>query len=726
MHKKMVVLLLLTVMAASGCSKKGPDRTSEIANETQTIGSEEIQSKTTDADKESDQGGEESDKGDDNDNVTEDNKDNTSKTVPFGQSLDNLRGGSPWSNSCLKELVDENTKTSLKDDFYLYTNQDWICNTEIPQDTLMWSSYNEANEKIEKNMLSILEGERPIDHDGQLVWDLYHACLDWDTRNAIGIEPLQATVDEINGIQTLDELSYFICDPEKCMFVDTFFSCQNWENLYDTSKYIPAIQFDEYILQDAKEYDGFSEMGARIYMAEREKLTGILERIGIEDKKVKEMLDATLDVEGELISAGTEPDDYFIYTMDEMSDLTKDFPLERFLNSRGYGVKEFFLTEWDSMYCLGELYTEDHLEDLKSYLIIRYIRNIMPFLDQESRDLAKECYNAIYGVQEKTTDQHDAYLRTDLELAEAVGHIYIEKYADQEKKEHIEQLTKEIIEEYCVMLQEEEWMQEETRKQAIEKLKAIKFQIFSPDKWQDYSDLDLEGKNYLECIEAIREYEHNLDLKRNGAKLDKDEWSGGSLLEVNAYYYPPQNKVAILLGRTEDAVYNDTSEEELYATLGYAIGHEISHAFDPKGAGYDKNGNYNYWWTQEDWNIYCEKVMKLIDYYNAMTVWGQTNVDGSMIINEAVADQTSIKLLLRLAKQKEEFDYEKFFTTIAESSREILTYEIAQTAFATDPHALPNIRVNSCLQQFDEFYETYDIKEGDGMYLAPEDRVHIW
>ena len=592
---------------------------------------------------------------------------------------------------------------------------------------MTWAPDNEAYNQIEKNILSILEGERPDDHEGQLVWDLYHAYLDWDTRDAIGIEPLQTMVNKINEIQTLEELNDFICDPAKNVFLDTLISCSNSANVYDSSKYLTYLRFDDFILQSPKEYDGFSEMGARIYMAEREKLIKLLGRIGIDDKKVKEMLDATLDVEGELVPYGDYGDDSFIYTLDEMSEMTKEFPLTRFLDSRGYGkVQEFYLAAPDSLYCLGEYYTKEHLEDLKSYLIIRYARNIMMSLDQEARTLGKNYDNMLYGTQQATSVQHDACRKINTEMPEALGRVYMEKYEDKEKKERVEQLAEKIIEEYCEMLQEEEWMQEETRKQAIEKLKTMNIQVFYPDKWQDYSELDLEGKNYLECIEAIREYEHKQDVNKIGAKVDRAEWNDRVLLDTNAYYSPMLNRIMILVGMTEDALYKDTTDEELYGTLGYVVGHEISHAFDPNGAMYDKNGNLRYWWTEEDWQVYYDKMMNLLEYYNSMTVWGQTKVDGAKILNEAVADQTSVKVLLRLAKQKEEFDYEKFFTTLAEGNRALYTYEFEQNVFATDNHPLPHIRVNAILQQFEEFYETFDIKEGDGMYLKLEDRIVIW
>lgn len=167
------------------------------------------------------------------------------------------------------------------------------------------------------------------------------------------------------------------------------------------------------------------------------------------------------------------------------------------------------------------------------------------------------------------------------------------------------------------------------------------------------------------------------------------------------------------------------SDEELYSRLGMVIGHEISHAFDSAGAQFDKDGNMNMWWNEEDYKAFEEKNKKLADYYSAMSPWAGQYFNGSIMTGEACADMGGMKCMLRIAAKKDGFDNDKFFRSYAQFWLSKFTKNTA-LYYLTDEHPMPYLRVNCVLQQFDEFCDLYDIKEGDGMYLAPEDRVNIW
>lgn len=172
--------------------------------------------------------------------------------------------------------------------------------------------------------------------------------------------------------------------------------------------------------------------------------------------------------------------------------------------------------------------------------------------------------------------------------------------------------------------------------------------------------------------------------------------------------------------------YNqDMSTEELYAKMGFSIGHAISHAFDSLGAQFDKEGNMANWWTEEDLKLFKEKNEKIAEYYNKMSPWSGAYVDGSIVTSAAGTDMASMKCMLLMAEKIPDFDYDEFFRAFAEGNRQCATIEYQQTLLK-DEDLLKYLRVNTVLQQFDKFFETYDIKEGDGMYLAPEDRVIIW
>ena len=276
------------------------------------------------------------------------------------------------------------------------------------------------------------------------------------------------------------------------------------------------------------------------------------------------------------------------------------------------------------------------------------------------------------------------------------------------------------------MLQSEDWLSEATRAKAIEKLDAITINAVYPDKWLDYSGLSLDGLGYCDCLQEIGKFNQAYNISLLGTKVDRTLWSF-DILEPNAFYGFADNSISIIRGILGGAFYReDMSNEELYAAIGVVIGHEITHAFDPNGAQFDAQGNMNDWWTEEDHAAFTARAEKLAAYYDAMTAFGGYRVQGKNIQGEAIADMAGVKCMLGLLEQKGDVDYDAFFTAYAKVWREVLTKEFDYFALMQDPHPLSYLRPNATLQQFEQFYKTYDIREGDGMYLAPENRVMVW
>ena len=256
-------------------------------------------------------------------------------------------------------------------------------------------------------------------------------------------------------------------------------------------------------------------------------------------------------------------------------------------------------------------------------------------------------------------------------------------------------------------------------------------QIEQPDDWSKYSCEELnfsakeEGGDYWTALEAIARFNLAKSIKDYSEPVDKEEWEA-TPHTVNCFYYPQQNGIYILGAFARGGFYSsEMSDEELYGALGTAIGHEISHAFDSLGSQFDKDGNMSNWWTEEDYAKFLERNEKMVAYYNAMHPWEGQDFYGSTMTGEACADMAGIKVMLQLAADHPDFDYDKFFRTFANNW---LTKDTLQRAYAriNDVHPMCYLRINATLQQYDEFLDCYGIKEGDGMYLAPENRVTIW
>ncbi len=236
-----------------------------------------------------------------------------------------------------------------------------------------------------------------------------------------------------------------------------------------------------------------------------------------------------------------------------------------------------------------------------------------------------------------------------------------------------------------------------------------------------------DGGSYLNAILDYKEASYEDALDKINKTVDKELWRL-DILETNAFYEETDNSINIIPGFFCDATYrSDMSIEEKYARLGSVIGHEISHAFDTSGAQYDADGNINNWWTDEDYAAFTERAGKLAAYFDQVVAFDDgTPCHGQMVQGEAIADMAGLKCMLEMAKKIEGFDYDAFFKAHANIWALVGTLQRMEEAALTDVHPLNYLRANVSIAQYDEFYDTYGIKEGDGMYIAPEDRIAVW
>ncbi|MBR1487122.1 MAG: M13 family metallopeptidase [Synergistaceae bacterium] len=279
------------------------------------------------------------------------------------------------------------------------------------------------------------------------------------------------------------------------------------------------------------------------------------------------------------------------------------------------------------------------------------------------------------------------------------------------------------------MLKNETWLSEQTREKAIEKLDAIVPRVAYPEKWRDYSKLNIEKGDTLEtALEKLNKFGWENFYSKLNTKIDREMWGDNDVIIVNSYYGPSENEIFIIAGILSGDFYGaDRSREENLGSIGAVIGHELSHAFDTRGAQFDKNGALKDWWTPEDYEKFQARADKLIKYLSEMKVTPEGELyNGALVQTETIADMAGVKAMLGIAAKDKNFDYDKFFRAYARVWANVMTRERLDYRLKVDVHALPYIRVNAIVQQYDEFYKTYGIKSGDAMYLAPEKRVAVW
>ena len=648
-----------------------------------------------------------------------------------------LDDGSPWIDYVLRENVAkvEEKPESPKDDLYLYANYEWAKETEIRPGYRSESSFNAVADEIREMGLSVLKDENLEGEDADLVQSLFNAWLDWDARNALGVEPVRKTIEEIQSVTDLEGLTALFCDTEAD--VSPFFFFEAGKGFNDPETYLLTISPMGLFLGDSAEYTERTEMGTRYEAAYREAAAKMLPKFGYTEEEAGEMMDRALALETELAkgimtSAEQMSPDYIQRINNEMSpeeafSLCTNVPVAAITDAWGYGAAErCVVTEPAYLEKLDAMYTEEHLEELKNYMIVCAALDNMGSLDRDSYEISVAFSNAVSGSTGSVSDEEAAYDLVCGMLTTPMDRAFLAKYDSSKMKADITRICGESIAYYRDMLDSEDWLSPETRAKAVEKLDAMTINAVYPEKWLDFSGLSLDGLDYYSSAKAIARFYKEYNASLLGQKVDHELWNF-DILQTNAYYNPQENSINIIRGILGGAFYReDMTEEELYAGIGSVIGHEISHAFDTNGAQFDASGVLNNWWTEDDYSAFQTRAQKLIDYYNAMTAFGGYQVQGSNIQTEAIADMTGLKCMLGLLKQKSDADYRSFFETYGKIWARLNTRETEYMCLMQDSHPLHYLRTNATVQQYDEFLEAFDITEGDGMYLDPADRVLVW
>lgn len=610
---------------------------------------------------------------------------------------------------------------------------------------------------------------------------------DWDERNSEASKPLEKYISQIEDIESMDDLSTYLINQDGSFISGAYpigFSVDAaWEDEDDRDK--DKEGDDYYTVMIRSDYESYENSQTSLSDYEyhdllREDLYKILSDYGYSKKQVNKMLKNSWKYE-ELLKEHSSYEDinnskienslYFnnLYSKEDLQEMAGNYPLMEILSTYNYDSStEYTVWEPDFVKAVGKLYTEKNLQIMKDYFLVHTVINSMKYLSMDCYNYYKECFesedenyaNLLMGGSDASTGTEDSKDQSDDDtdsnkqqvlsakdltdeekilittvassLRELNQEMYVANYCSTEQKEYLENLLTDLVDSYKEILSKEDWLSEKTRKKAIDKLEKMSFRVLYPDTMNDYADLDLSGLNLLEAVARVKDYNLKDNSKKINQQVDKTDWDLSdenlATTTTNAYYMAKDNSATIMAGIVaKDNYFSlDASYEENLSHIGVIMGHEISHAFDSSGYMFDANGDLNQWWTSKDVEAFQEKVDKVAKYFSNYTIYRDGDyIDGSKLEGEATADMGGMRCALNLASREENFDYEKFFLSYAKTfvTCQNFTTEIAM---AQDEHPVAYLRCNIVVQQFDEFYDTFDIKEGDGMYLAPNKRVAVW
>lgn len=648
-----------------------------------------------------------------------------------------------WLCADIQGNVTADTLAELKDDFGLYVNKEWILQAEIPDGESSTGSMEDANRTLKDRQIALLKDESLTGHDAELVRKLYALVSDWDYRNAQGVEPALPVMASIRAIDSLDALTAYLYDRAN---IKRYYPLGMGVgvDLIDPNIYITQIAAPSLMLQDAAEYTQKTQAG-ELYYALNQQIGGyMLQRLGYSEAEAAQVIENAFAFEM-LMAAHIRPRaaqyeaDYFMsllnyYSAEELAALAGDFPILDML--KAYGLKigqRFLVTEPDYIAALAGIYTEENVPLMRDWMALKAAKSMADSLDQETAKQTEAIGNALMGVSGETSEDDSALSALLALLPVPMDNLYIQAYCTERQRDNIIKIIDEVLATYHTMLEANDWLSEETRAKAIEKLDAIRVNAVYPDELGDWSALDFagikEGGSLLAANAAIQNFVLGMTSERIDTTVDKDKWDQLQMAtaQTNAFYNPQGNSINIMAGILSGNIYNEEmSYEQMLGGIGTVIGHEISHAFDTNGAQFDKDGALANWWTAEDYEAFQERAAKLAAWYDGFIPAEGMSYSGQQVQTEAIADMAGMKCLLAIAAQKADFDYDAFFRQYAAVWRTQMLPAYVALLVARDTHPMRYMRINVTLSQYDDFINFYGIQPGDGMFTAPEDRIAVW
>jgi putative endopeptidase len=645
------------------------------------------------------------------------------------------------------DLSAMNTGVRPGDDFFAYVNGEWIEATEMPADKSRYGVFDQLRDDSQEAVKAIIEesatGDFPDGSDEQKVGDLYKSFLDWETRDARGIEPLQAELDRIEAIADYDDLAVYFAETMK-RGLDAPLGAGQVADFLDPSRYAMIVSQSGLGLPDREYYFKDDEKSEEIRAKYVEHVAKMFDLAGLDGGAAA--ADTIMALETRLAAENMTKEksrdyanNYKKYTQDDLRALMPNFNWDGYLAELGVAdIEELVVYTRDYAAALDGIIVDTGLDTWKTYLcwsaLNQTASRLTRALDQQNFEFYEK---TLSGVEEQREDWRRATRVVDAVLGEVVGRVYVKRHFPPEAKERMLELVANLVRAYEKSIKELDWMTEETKVQALDKLSKFTPMIGYPDEWRDYSMLTVGVDDLYGNLERAALAEYQRQLERRNDPVDRLEWHMYPQT-VNAYYNPPLNQIVFPAAILQPPFFNLEADDAVnYGAIGAVIGHEIGHGFDDKGSTFDGDGVLRNWWTDEDRIEFEKRTGALIEQYNAFKPFDDLAVNGEFTQGENIGDLGGITIGLLAYKMslegKEEppvidgfTGVQRVFLGFGQVWRGIIRDEELRRRIATDPHSPALYRANGPVRNVPEWYEAFQVAETDALYLPPEERVKIW
>ena len=633
-------------------------------------------------------------------------------------------------------------------DFYQYATGGWQKLNPLPAEYSRYGSFDQLAETNQKRINELVETlasqENPAGSVAQKIGDLYNMAMDSAKRNADGYEPVKADLAEVAAIKNVHDV-YALLPKMAMNGSGAYFGIyvgadekSSMENAVQMSQGGLTMGLRDYYLED-------DEAIVKIREAFKEHIVKMFKLFGYSDADAQKGRDVVMEVETRLAKAFRSNvelrDPEANYNKMSMEQLKNDYPSfewDTYLNGFGLkDVKEIIVGQPNSLKESADVIATLPIDKQRIYLQWKLIDDAASSLSDEIEAQNFDFYSrTMRGVQEQQPRWKRAVSVVGSVLGEAVGQMYVEKYFPAEAKTRMTELVGNLQKALGERIQNLDWMSDATKARALEKLSTFTVKIGYPDKWKDYSTLEIKNDSYYENMKRATQWYYADMMSRYGKPVDRTEW-GMTPQTVNAYYNPTTNEICFPAGILQYPFFDMNADDAFnYGAIGVVIGHEMTHGFDDQGRQYDKDGNLKDWWEEADAEKFKERAQVIIDFYNNIEVAPGVYGNGSLTQGENIADHGGLKVAFQAFKNatkdnplpvKDGFTPEqRFYIAFATVWGQNITEAEIRNRTKSDPHALGKWRVNGTMPQLDSWYEAFNITENDPMYIAPEKRVNVW
>lgn len=641
------------------------------------------------------------------------------------------------------------TTVAAGTDFYEYACGGWIKNNPLKPEYARFGTFDQLLENNQEQLRVLIEELSATPHEAGSVAGkigaLYAMGLDSTKLNADGVAPIKEELAAINALATKSDVSKMVATLHKegmapffALFVDADEknSAMNIVQLYQAG--IGMGDRDYYLLED--------EGSAKMRDAYRAYINKLFTLAGSSPEQADAAVDAVMKIEKAIaeISYGREDlrdsqKNYNKLAYEDFKQIESPLDWDVYFESMGLaGLKELDAKQINFYKDMNKALQNTTVDEQKYYLAFNLLSAAAPYLSDDFVDVDFEFYGKVMSGKQEQQPRWKRSLNTvNGALGEAVGEMYVEKYFPASSKEKMLMLVGNLQTALSERINGLEWMSDTTKAKAQEKLAAFTVKIGYPDKWRDYSGLEIKDDSYWANVRRSNIFDMAYQLADVDKPVDKSRWHMNPQT-VNAYYNPTTNEICFPAAILQPPFFNPDADDAVnYGAIGVVIGHEMTHGFDDQGRNYDKDGNLIDWWTAEDAVRFKERADKLVDQYDQIIVIDTLHANGRFTLGENIADHGGLlvahQAYLNSLKGKETpapidgfTNEQRFFLGYATLWGQNIRPEEIRRRTKIDPHSLGKWRVNAALRNIAPFYAAFDIKEGDPMFMAPADRVVIW